>query len=111
MPGVLTKYHRHFLPKGGTFSREMGAVRKNQAHRIKTLRNQVGRKEARKTLITAAKTHVAGAKEAARQSAVSKFREKHQPEVSKSPRWRKRGGGKVTVRRLAALPRKLIKKV
>jgi hypothetical protein len=110
MPGPITKYHRHFLPKGGHFAKEMSGIRKNRATQIKTLRNQLGRKKARATLVTQMKTHVAGVNEARRQKKVAAFRETHKPTVTQSPRWRKRGGGKVTVRKIPRLPKQLVKR-
>lgn len=85
-------------------------TRAKQAKNIRSLRNEMGRKKARATLIGAAKTHVKSMNEATRQKKLAAFRAKNTPTVTKSPRWRKRGGGKVTVRSLPILPKNLQKK-
>lgn len=65
MPGVITRYHRHFLPKSnGFFSKEMGALRSRRAGEIRTLRAQVGRKKARGILVDSMKAHVKGINQA-----------------------------------------------
>lgn len=111
MPGLLTKYHRVVMPRfGETLGTVAKGTRTNRAHQIKTLRNQVGRKKARSIVLNSVRTHVRGAKEAERVKKVAAFKAKHKPTVTQSPRWRKRGGGKVTVRKLAKLPKSLVKK-
>ncbi len=118
MPSALTKYHRHFMPKGGAFfSKEMGQARKTRASQIKTLRNEVGRHRAKKMVLESAKKHVAGVNESNRKKKLSAFREKHGPEVNKFPATggvrnvrHRRIARVVAHKKLPAVPRKLVKK-
>lgn len=71
MPGALTKYHRKFLPKpsaGSFFSKEMTGLRTNQAKKIKALRSQLGRKQAKQTIASSYASHVKSLREKAARS-------------------------------------------
>ena len=109
MASAIAKYHHHFLPKGGFFAKEMGALRRKRAGEIKALRSQVGRKKAKATILVQYKTHVSAVnaqrKAAKRTTKIQAVREKSRANMTRSPRWRRRGGGKVKVISMKAVPK------